>query len=664
MSRIFFDYKPLLIILCFRIDTAISNKKCAFLVIVLCFVLGAGCTQETSEYDVGVAAYKRGHYQAAMSDFDKRANQRDPIAQFCLGFMYNNGKGVAKDTEKAKEWYQRAIWQNYAPALNNRGIMYVRWYELTVREQPGLVRKQPEFAEGLITEAVKFIQEAAAQGNPTAQYNLGLLMNHGYGEDSGTKTASEWIELAATQGYVPAQNKLAQLYQHGLWGVEKHIGKAVEWYTKAASSNWRDNSYPLAQYNLATMYYYGQGLTQDFEAAINWFLTATSQDFPAAQYFIGLMYHNGEGFAKSLKAAIDWYTKASKRGSAPAQFALAKMYDKGEGVPRNSEKAVRFAFKAAQQGYAAAQYYLGQAFENGLDEVPQDNVEACYWYSLAADSSDELNHTSDNIHVVAASSLGRVKSKLTENQKKGIDALVKVWTPKTLISHGTGFYIDKNHILTNRHIVRTTFNEARIPFRRVKISVIASDNEEDLALLADPSKNEMTATFRGNPVDVGEEVVLFGYPKSTVLSYKGNGTSGIVSGILGIMTNTDFFRRFQHTAPTQNGNSGSPIFDLAGNVVGINVARLVDYQSLEGFQIIEIGPPQNVNFAIKFNVIEAFLKENGITDYALVKGSGKVIDLREIYKQAQKFTVPVLCYKDKDGQPLPVEQVSIEELHP
>ena len=620
-------------------------------------MLGAGCTQETSEYDVGVAAYKRGHYQVAMSDFDKRANQRDPIAQFCLGFMYNNGKGVAKDKEKAKEWYQRAISQNYAPALNNRGIMYVRVYE-------SIVREQPEFGEGQITKAVKFIQEAAAQGNPTAQYNLGILMNQGYGEDSGTKTASEWIELAATQGYVPAQNKLAQLYQHGLWGVEKDIGKAVEWYTKAASSNWRGNSYPLAQYNLATMYYYGQGVTQDLKAAAELFGDATSQDFPSAQYFIGLMYHNGEGLAKNFKAAIDWYTKASKRGSAPAQFALAKMYDKGEGVPRYSEKAVRFAFKAAQQGYAAAQYYLGQVFENGLDEVPQDNLEAYYWYSLAANSTDELHHVSDNIHIVAEASLDSVKRKLPENQKKEIDALVKVWTPKTLISYGTGFYIDKNHILTNRHIVRTIFNEARIPFRRVEISVIASDNEADLALLADPSKNEMTATFRRNPVDVGEEVVMFGYPSSTILSYKGNGTSGIVSGTLGIMTNTDFFRRFQHTAPTQDGNSGSPIFDLAGNVVGINVTRLVNHQSLEGFQIIEISPPQNVNFAIKFNRVEAFLKENGITDYALVKGSRKFVDLREIYKQAQKFTVPVLCYKAKDEQPLPVEQVSIEELHP
>ncbi|MDE0485152.1 MAG: tetratricopeptide repeat-containing serine protease family protein [Candidatus Poribacteria bacterium] len=340
------------------------------------------------------------------------------------------------------------------------------------------------------------------------------------------------------------------------------------------------------------------------------------------------------------------------------------MYDKGDGIPRNSEKAVRFAFKAAQQGYTAAQYYLGQAFENGINQVPQDNVEAYYWYSLAANSTDELNHASDNINVVAEASLDRVKRKLTENQKKEIDALVKVWTPKTLISHGTGFYVDNNHILTNRHIVRTTFNEARIPFRRVKISVIANDNEEDLALLTDPRENELRATFRRNPIDVGEEVALFGYPRSTILSYKGNGTSGIVSGISGIMTDFQPANEFQHTAPTQNGNSGSPVFDLAGNVVGISVAQLVDYRSLEGAQAIKINPPQNVNFAIKFDVIEAFLRKNGIMDYATTKSSGKVIDLSGIYKQAQKFTVPVLCYEDKEEQPLPVEQVNIEELHP
>ncbi len=665
MSRIFFYFKPLLIILRFRVDTVRSNnspkpiKEYAFLsiVIVLCCILGAGCTKEKSEYDVGVAAYKRGHYQVAMSDFDKRANQRDPIAQFCLGFMYDNGKGVAKDTEKAKEWYRNAITQNYAPALNNRGVIHVRMYERFVRTQPELAKEQ-------IAKAVKFIQEAATQGNPTAQYNLGILSNRGHGEDSDTKTAVEWIKLAASQGYVPAQNKLAHLYQNGLWGVGKHLGKAVEWYTKAASSDWRGDSYSPAQYNLAIMYYYGKGVTQNFEASKIWCFDAASQSFPSAQYFIGFMYHNGEGLAKNLKRAVDWYTKASKRGYAPAQFALTKMYDKGEGVPRNAEKAIRFAFKAAQQGYAAAQYYLGRTFENGMDEVPQDNVEAYYWYSLAAKNTNELDRSRENICVEAKLSLDRVKHKLTENQKKEIDDLVMVWIPKTLISRGTGFYIDENHILANRHVVRATFNEVRIPFRRVKISVVASDNEADLALLTDPRKNEMMATFRRNPVDVGEDIILFGYPKSNLLSYKGNGTLGIVSGISGVMTGFHPANRFQHTAPTQNGNSGSPIFDFAGNVVGISVTQLVDYQSLEGFQTIQINPPQNVNFAIKFDVIEAFLKENGITGYATTKSSGRVIDLSEIYKQARKFTVPVLCYKDKDEQPLPIEQVSIEELVP
>lgn len=640
------------------------------IVIIVCSLLSVGCTREKSDYDVGVASYKRGHYQLAMSDFGKRANQRDPVAQFCLGFMYNNGKGVTKDKEEAKEWYERAISQNYTPALNNRGIMYVRMYERVVRNQKFIAKGQmtkDEFAKWQMTKAVKFIQEAAEQGNPTAQYNLGILINLGYGEDSGTKTAAEWIQLAASQGYVPAQNKLAHLYQNGLGGVEKHLGKAVEWYTEAASSNWRGKSYPLAQYNLATMYYYGEGVKQDFEEAINWFWDATSQGLPSAQYFIGLMYYNGKGFTKNLKKTIEWYTNASKGGSAPAQFALAKMYDKGDGVPKNPEKAIRFAFKAAQQGYAAAQYYLGQVFENGQDGVPKDNVEAYYWYSLAAKNSNELDRSRENIHVEEKLildwlSLERVKNKLTENQKKEIDALVKVWTPKTLISRGTGFYVDKNHILANRHVVRATFNEVRTPFRRVKISVVASDNEEDLALLTDPRKNEMTATFRRNPVDVGEEIILFGYPHSKHLSYKGNTTSGIVSGISGIMTDFNPDNQFQHTAPTQDGNSGSPIVDLAGNVVGINVYQLVDYLSLGGSQVIKIDPPQNVNFAIKSNVVEAFLRKNGITGYALVKGSGRVTDLQEIYKHTQKFTVPVLCYKDKDGQPLPVEEISIQEL--
>ena len=57
-------------------------------------------TEESSNYDAGIAAYERGHYEMAMYDFEQRAMQGDPIAQFCLGYMSKHGKGVPSLTPK------------------------------------------------------------------------------------------------------------------------------------------------------------------------------------------------------------------------------------------------------------------------------------------------------------------------------------------------------------------------------------------------------------------------------------------------------------------------------------------------------------------------------------------------------------------------------------
>ena len=72
-------------------------------------------TEESSNYDLGIAAYERGHYEMAMYDFEQRAMQGDPIAQFCLGYMYKHGKGVPPNPRKAIEWYTKAAEQGYAP---------------------------------------------------------------------------------------------------------------------------------------------------------------------------------------------------------------------------------------------------------------------------------------------------------------------------------------------------------------------------------------------------------------------------------------------------------------------------------------------------------------------------------------------------------------------
>ena len=346
------------------------------------------------------------------------------------------------------------------------------------------------------------------------------------------------------------------------------------------------------------------------------------------------------------------YKKAAEQHYGSAQNNLAKMYTEEDSGFKNSEKAIRLLFQAAQQGNLVAQANVGRHFEKGINKVPQNKAEAYYWYSLALRDPAELDKTADLENYVDTVNEWResLGNQLEKNKKNEIQERLNNWKPRYLHGTGTGFYVDKEHIITNAHVAawedhdgnKHKYDELRIGFRYVvdQPSVELVDHDADLALLLDESSSMYTATFRKEGVDRGEKIALFGYPLSFKLSYEGNATSGNVSGLSGPINSVFHYHPsnlFQHTAPQQGGNSGGPVFDGDGNVVGISVG------SLYGLGI------ENVHFAIKFEIIEKFLNENNIPVNPVPKDTedlDEVINLQEISTKAEKFTVPVLCYKN------------------
>ena len=93
------------------------------------------------------------------------------------------------------------------------------------------------------------------------------------------------------------------------------------------------------------------------------------------------MYDNGEGIPENDEKAVNWYLKAAEQGFAKAQYNLAISYDNGEGVSENNEEAVRWYRKAAVQDHAKAQTNLGTMYEYGLG-VSENNIIAHMWYNI------------------------------------------------------------------------------------------------------------------------------------------------------------------------------------------------------------------------------------------------------------------------------------------
>jgi hypothetical protein len=106
-----------------------------------------------------------------------------------------------------------------------------------------------------------------------------------------------------------------------------------------------------------------------------------------AQHDLGTIYYNGEGVTQDYSEAMKWLRKSADQGLADSQFFLGVMYDKGLGVPHDSTEAVEWTSRAAKQGHGGALIELGCMYALGHD-VPQDFEQAYAWLSLAAYQGD------------------------------------------------------------------------------------------------------------------------------------------------------------------------------------------------------------------------------------------------------------------------------------
>ena len=144
---------------------------------------------------------------------------------------------------------------------------------------------------------------------------------------------------------------------------------------------------PHAQFNLAMMYWTGQGAQQDYVKAAYWFRKSAEQGIALAQNNIGGMYREGQGVKQDLALAVSWYRKAAVQGKAIAQCNLAIMYDSGQGVKQDYAQAAMWYHKAAEQGDTRAQSNLGSLYATG-DGLAQNDVVAYALFDLAANNGN------------------------------------------------------------------------------------------------------------------------------------------------------------------------------------------------------------------------------------------------------------------------------------
>jgi len=209
------------------------------------------------------------------------------------------------------------------------------------------------------------------------------------------------------------------------------------------------------------------------------------------------------------------------------------------------------------------------------------------------------------------------------------------------ITGGSGFIVDEGRkIVTNKHVIeggkefaiRTGLGEV------IRAKVVFISDTDDLAVLELskplPPDRAIPSAAYAKP-RVGRDVVVMGYPLWYIL---GEGSPSLTNGVVSKGTGMgDDRNTFQLTAKVNKGNSGGPVFDLNGNVVGITVGKL-DSQKInqeQGFV------PEDINFAIHVDrlppMAKVALKAEGISD--------KPVSPETLYQLMLGRVVMVATYK-------------------
>lgn len=127
--------------------------------------------------------------------------------------------------------------------------------------------------------------------------------------------------------------------------ARKDYTRAAELYRAAI-----DKGFPLAMFNVGTMYLKGQGVARDYAEARKWYEKGAALDEPASLNGLGFLYDNSLGVRPSYAEALKWFEKAAGLGSTVAMSNLGLLYENGRGVAKDREQARKWYQKAADAG--------------------------------------------------------------------------------------------------------------------------------------------------------------------------------------------------------------------------------------------------------------------------------------------------------------------------
>ncbi len=304
-------------------------------------------------HDLGASFYNEGDFDNAILCFTKGAEGGFARSQYELGLLYSNGKGVRRDMNLAKKWYEKAAVQGHISAQCNLGVVYlqlgdyaaaVKWTRRAAKQ--GYLEALSNLAacyidgtgvEQNISKGLSLLHAAANKGD---EYSANILNN--YSENFGfdyriyiltTAFVDNVVVFPAISNIIPdnfdnqelllkeceegetnSQVFVGLAYIEGRFGFEKNKDEGFKWIeTSARNGNSRGQ-------NILGIFYLNSG---ENETAIELLRQAAAGFLDSAMYNLGMCHVLGVGVPKDVDEAIAWLEKAKKYGSGNARTALS-----------------------------------------------------------------------------------------------------------------------------------------------------------------------------------------------------------------------------------------------------------------------------------------------------------------------------------------------------
>jgi len=401
----------------------------------------------------------------------KKANNGDIQAQYDIGDMYEWGKGVEQDSEKAIKWYTVAAEQGHIESQNALANLY---------------NEQKDYSE-----AVKWWKKSADQGNAMGQANLG------------------------------------NMYMLGI-GTEKNSTLALSLFRKAADQDW-----PYACYRLGVIYEKGIEVIQDYSKAFIWYEKAAKKDCVDAQNNLGILYKRGRGIEQNQSEALKWFQKAANQGSTTAYANIGDLYAFADGktLQKDVHKAIEYWNKAADMGNAGAQFNLGAAYARGAG-VEVDYIQAYKWIYLANENNDEriwqrtsaakkqLESMMSTEDIAKAKKL--IEEYIQEKPSKGADKSVQMTAVNEAVSpEDLRQFLKFNGVYRTEKINNSFWHYIRFYEDGTVITVNSSGTPDEIKSWFNKENITSDELPHGKYQVVGDKLIFSSVSKERTINYKG-----------------------------------------------------------------------------------------------------------------------------------------------